>query len=193
MELNQELKEIVLPEKTALLLWDVQKMLVENIFNKELFLNNTSKVLMEARAKHMAVFFSKIHPLPDRFESSVRKFFATKRHFPGHLTSTSFDLVIEPIQGETVVPKNTASIFIGTNVEQMLHNAGITSIVFTGIATEIGIESSARDALNRGFFPIIITDAVSSFNQAAHVRSLENLQNMMILLTSDELISLWNS
>jgi nicotinamidase-related amidase len=34
----------------------------------------------------------------------------------------------------------------------MLRNAGIVTIVFTGIATEFGVESRARDAFNRGFY-----------------------------------------
>jgi nicotinamidase-related amidase len=42
----------------------------------------------------------------------------------------------------------------------MLRNAGIITIVFTGIATEIGIESSARDAFNRGFYSVVISDCV---------------------------------
>jgi len=91
---------------------------------------------------------------------------------------------------EQQVYKHTGK-FIGTNFEMILRNAGITTIVLTGIATEVGIESSARDALNRGFFPVIITDAVSSFNQEAHKRSLENLASMMILLETKELVSIW--
>lgn len=101
------------------------------------------------------------------------------------------DLTIEPTNDDIVIPKNTASIFIGTNFEQILRNAGITTILFTGIATEFGVESSARDASNRGFFPVIITDAVSSYNQEAHSRSLENLKSMMILLTTEEIVALW--
>ncbi|MGC9150237.1 MAG: isochorismatase family cysteine hydrolase [Microbacter sp.] len=191
MELTQELKDIVNPANTAFLLWDVQNMLVDNIFNKESFLTNSRKVLTAAREKNTAVFFSKIDPLPERFESPVRKYFAKHRVFQINFTPTGLDLALEPLANETVIRKNTASIFIGTNFEQMLRNAGISTIVMAGIATEIGIESSARDALNRGFFPVIVTDAVSSYNQAAHFRSLENMEHMMILLTSDELISLW--
>jgi nicotinamidase-related amidase len=191
MELNQELKEIVAPHKTAVLLWDVQNMLVDNLFNKEAFLANTNEILAAAREKNMPVFFSKIDPLPERFESPVRKYFAKHRVFQLKFTPTGLDLAIEPLANETVIRKNTASIFIGTNFEQMMRNAGVTTIVLAGIATEIGVESSARDALNRGFFPVVVTDAVSSYNQAAHNRSLENMQNMMILLSTKELISLW--
>jgi nicotinamidase-related amidase len=89
------------------------------------------------------------------------------------------------------MPKNTASMFIGTNFEMILRNAGITTIIFTGIATEMGVESSARDASNMGFFPVIITDAVSSMDQEAHKRSLENLARMMILMETKDIISMW--
>ena len=101
------------------------------------------------------------------------------------------DLTIEALENDIVIPKNTASMFIGTNFEMLLRNAGITTIVFTGIATEMGVESSARDASNRGFFPVIITDAVSSINEEAHRRSLENLAGMMILLETEDLVSMW--
>jgi len=101
------------------------------------------------------------------------------------------DLSIEPSGDDIVMPKTTASIFIGTNFEHLLRNAGITTVIITGIATEYGVESSGRDASNRGFFPVIITDAVSSFNEEAHYRSLENLKNMMILLKTEELMAIW--
>jgi len=43
-----------------------------------------------------------------------------------------------------VITKHTASIFIGTDFERMIRNAGITIIIFSGIATELGVESSTR-------------------------------------------------
>ena len=101
------------------------------------------------------------------------------------------DLTIPALENDIVIPKNTASMFVGTNFELILRNAGLTTIVFTGIATEFGVESSARDASNRGFFPVIATNAVSSFDQEAHKRSLANMANMMILLSSDEIVKLW--
>jgi nicotinamidase-related amidase len=191
MEINQELKEIVHPKKTALLIWDVQNMLINNIFNTETFLTNAKKVITSAREKGVPVIFSKITPLPEKFESPVRKFLWKNRTIKMQQIPNGYDLTIEPLKDDVVIPKNTASMFIGTNFDLLLRNAGITTILFIGISTEMGIESSARDASNRGFFPVIITDAVSSMNQEAHNRSLENLKNMMILLKSDEIISLW--
>jgi len=50
---------------------------------------------------------------------------------------------------EMAITKHAVSIFIGTDFERMIRNAGITTIIFSGIATELGVESDARDALNR--------------------------------------------
>lgn len=191
MEIDKELEEILNPGKTALLVWDVQNMLVQTIFNPESFMDNTRSLISLAKVLKVPVIFSKITPLPAKFESPTRKYFLKKRSFSMKQTPDGLDLAIEVTRDDIVIPKNTASIFIGTNFEQLMQNAGITTIVITGIATEYGVESSGRDALNRGFFPVIITDAVSSFNQEAHFRSLENLKNMMILLKTEELIELW--
>jgi nicotinamidase-related amidase len=192
MELNDELKEILNPGKTALLIWDVQNMLVQNIFNTDDFLVHTNKVISLARKNNVPVIFSKITPLPERFESPVRRYFMKKRLMSLKPEPNAYDLTIGPTDADMVIPKNTASMFIGTNFELLLRNAGITTLIITGIATEMGVESTARDAANRGFFPVIIGDAVSTFNQEVHLRSLENLKVLSIFLTTEELNMLWN-
>lgn len=191
MEIDNELKEILNPGKTALLVWDVQNMLVQRIFNPEIFMGNTQKLISLAKELKVPVIFSKITPLPEKFESPSRKYFFRKRFSSMNQVPGGLDLAIEPTGDDIVIPKHTASIFIGTHFEQLMRNAGITTIIICGIATEIGVESSGRDASNRGFFPVIITDAVSSYNQEAHNRSLENLKSMMILFKTEELIALW--
>src|SRR3954469_25133466 len=93
---------------------------------------------------------------------------------------------------EMVITKHTASIFIGTDFERMIRNAGITTIIFSGIATELGIESSARDALNRDFYSVIVSDAVSSSDKDAHMRSLQNMEIFLTVVSTDELASIWS-
>jgi len=192
METNNELKEILNHGKTVLLIWDVQNRLVQNIFNTQSFLECNKNVISSAKKHNIQVIFSKITPLPEKFESPARKYFFKNRFASQQQVPNGLDLTIEPTDSDIVIPKNTASMFIGTNFELLLRNAGITTVAITGIATEFGVESTARDASNRGFFPVIITDAVSSFNQDAHNRSLENLKTMTIQLKSEEIISLWN-
>jgi hypothetical protein len=64
-------------------------------------------------------------------------------------------------------------------------------LVFTGIATEFGIESSARDAFNRGFYSVVISDCVSSPYKDGHDRSLENMKNLITIINSKELGNIW--
>lgn len=193
MENIQEITEIINPKKSALVIWDVQKMLVNNIFNREEFLTNTKFLIAAAREKGVPIFFTKITPLPEQFESPAKKFFMKNRPRGFAFTPDGLDLAITPKEEDVVLNKNTASIFVGTNFELVMRNAGLSTVIFSGISTEIGVESSARDALNRGFFPVIVTDAVSSSNQDAHTRSLQNLKNMMVLLSANDLISLWKN
>ena len=192
MEPDNELKEILNPAKTVLLIWDIQNRLVHNIFNTQSFLESNKNIIAAAKKHSVQVVFSKITPLPENFESPVRKYFLKKRFASQQQVPNGLDLTLEPTGNDIVIPKNTASMFIGTNFEMLLRNADITTVAITGIATEYGVESTARDASNRGFFPVIITDAVSSYNLEAHNRSLENIKSMSIQLTSEEIISLWN-
>jgi nicotinamidase-related amidase len=182
-------REINKAEKSALVIWDVQKALVERIFNKEEFLGNVSRLIDAAHKRRIPVFFSKITPLPERFEATSRKLFFRKRMMA--FTPEGLELAISPAQDDIVVPKNTASIFIGTNFELMVRNAGITTLFFTGIATEFGVESSGRDASNRGFLAVIAKDAVSSPSREGHERSLQNMGNLLILMTTEEILRMW--
>jgi nicotinamidase-related amidase len=74
---------------------------------------------------------------------------------------------------------------------RMLRNAGIITIVFTGIATEFGVESSARDAFNRGFYSVVVSDCVSSPFKDGHDRSLENMKNLITIINSKEVENVW--
>ena len=186
---EETIKEIRNPDKSALVVWDVQKILVERIFNREEFLGNLNRLIEAARKTNVPVFFTKITPLPARFEATSRKLFFHKRMMT--FTSDGLELAIPPAPDDIVVPKNTASIFIGTNFEMMIRNAGITTLIFTGIATEFGIESSGRDAFNRGFFVVIAKDAVSSHGKEGHERSLQNMDNLLYLMTTGEILKMW--
>ncbi len=185
------IKYIGNPEKTALVIWDVQKILVEHVFNKDEFLNNTKFLIAQAREHNIPVFFTKITLLPEKFESPARRLMMKQRTRNFQFTAEGLELAIEPEKEDIIILKNTASIFIGTNFEMMIRNIGIDTLIFTGIATEYGVESSARDAMNRGFYTIIAKDAVSSSNKEGHLRSLENMKQLVFVFSSKEISDMW--
>lgn len=169
---------------TALVVWDVQEALVNSIFNKEEFLSKLKELIDFARGKNIPIFYTKITPLPERFTPASRR--GVGVWSPGDIYKTVY-----PHQEDIVINKNTASIFIGTNFELMIRSAGIMYIIFTGIATEIGVETSARHAQNLGFIPIIAKEAVSSADKEAHERSLANMQKLFPVLTNKEIKELF--
>ncbi|MDA8088349.1 MAG: cysteine hydrolase [Nitrospiraceae bacterium] len=193
----ETLGEITDPAHSCLVVWDVQNGLVDRIFNKEEFLNNLATLINALRGK-MPVVYTFITPPPTGFRYSWH-IYSMMRRFnvkePGQLPAfmapgskeRETPEAVKPRGGDILLEKPTASIFIGTNFENMMRARGITTLIFTGIATEIGIESSARDASNRGFYPVIISDCVSSMDREAHERSLRNMGRLAVVARSGEL------
>jgi len=173
---------------------------VDFIFNKEEFINNINLLIESARRTKIPIFYTSVEMLPTKYESSARlytynKLFARmQQQRPQQSRSENMDLfpAVDRKEGEMVITKHTASIFIGTDFERMVRNADITNIIFTGIATELGVESSARDALNRDFYPLIVSDAVSSSDKDAHTRSLQNMENFLTVVSINEIMDIWS-
>ena len=76
-------------------------------------------------------------------------------------------------------------------IELPVSTAGIITLVFTGIATGLGVESSARDAFNRGFYSVVVSDCVSSPYKDGRDRSLENMRNSITITNSKEIENVW--
>lgn len=185
----KEIRDIISPEHTALIVWDVQKLLVDKIFDKQEFLANISGLISKAREKKIPVFFTKITPLPAAFESPARKYYSSKMKFGlSQVSKEMWELEIKPREGEVVINKNTASIFIGTSFELMARNAGIETLIIAGISTEIGVESTARDSSNRGFYTVVASDSSSSADKEAHQRSLANMAKLFDVLSTKEIV-----
>jgi nicotinamidase-related amidase len=189
------IEEILDPSHTALVVWDVQRGTTKVIFNKEEFSRNLNSVVELARKSNsIPIFFTPIQTLPKRFESSAIIYTLGKLGFDRlfeQFTAEDRDFTIKPKEDEIVINKHTGSIFIDTGFERMLRNAGIITVVFTGIATEGGVESSARDAFNRGFYSVVVSDCVSSPSKDGHDRSLENMKNLITIINSKELENVW--
>jgi ureidoacrylate peracid hydrolase len=67
---------------------------------------------------------------------------------------------IAPEPGDVVVQKSRYSGFAGTTLENQLNGLDIRHLVFTGVATNVCVESTAREAFFREFWPILVEDAM---------------------------------
>lgn len=71
-------------------------------------------------------------------------------------------------ESDIVVTKRQWGAFYGTELDLQLRRRGVTTIILVGIATHVGVESTARDAFERGYQQIFVEDATSSPSGPAH-------------------------
>ena len=85
---------------------------------------------------------------------------------------------LTPKDGDVVIRKSRYSGFAGTSLDNLLRGAGIRHLLFTGIATNICVESTARDAYFAEYWPILIEDAMNhsgpDHNRQATLWNFEN-------------------
>jgi nicotinamidase-related amidase len=98
---------------------------------------------------------------------------------------------IRPNPGETVLDKTTFSPFTKTSIEQILRNRGISTCIFTGLATSQCVETTARDASDRGFNIIHVEDAQADYDEITHASSLYSSRGVCggVIKSADEIIN----
>ena len=71
-----------------------------------------------------------------------------------------------------MVEKNTSSAFNSTGIEWLLRNLGVSTLVVIGVATDMCVETTARDAADRGFDVIVVEDATMTYYERHHRAAL---------------------
>jgi nicotinamidase-related amidase len=88
--------------------------------------------------------------------------------------------------GDIVIFKRQWGAFYGTDLDLQLRRRGLGAIVLCGIATEFGVESTARDAYERGYELVFAVDAMTGLNAESHLNSIERIFPRMGRVRSTE-------
>lgn len=83
---------------------------------------------------------------------------------------------LRPLKGEIVVDKPGKGAFYGTDLHMQLQRLGITHLLFSGVTTEVCVQTSMREANDRGYECLLIEDATASYFPAFKVATLEMVQ-----------------
>jgi len=92
---------------------------------------------------------------------------------PDSWGSNFFNLT--PEEGDCIVTKHRYSAFIGTDLDLILKSQGIEFILVTGVATNVCVESTARDGYHRDYNVILIKDCCGAYDKAEHAATLNNI------------------
>lgn len=83
---------------------------------------------------------------------------------------------LAPIEGEIVVDKPGKGAFYATGLHEMLRRRGITHLLFGGVTTEVCVQTSMREANDRGYDCLLLEDCTESYFPAFKAAALEMIR-----------------
>ncbi|WP_107706256.1 cysteine hydrolase family protein [Nocardioides allogilvus] len=211
-----DLKELVDPAHTALVLVDMQCDFIEEDgafgqmgIDLSMYAQSRARLkrlLASARANNALVVHIQNTALPRRLSDSPSQIrFNLRMHAaargseeplrytipgtPGH----QFVADLAPDGEELVVSKYRSSAFWGTNLDLLLRSNGIETVVVTGCTTEGCVESTARDAMFSNYYVVIAEDCVASDDRAQHDASMLLMRHRFDVADSSDVAAVWSA
>lgn len=187
LNIPQTLEDVCDPASMALIVYDMQVGIVQQVEQGAEITARVAQVLEGARRTGMRVFFMRHMSLPKELMGAfqLRTAMAWQRVktaeevHPWFLRdSPGFQLVpeLQPRGNEAIFDKITMSAFESTPLDIALRDCGIRAFAIAGIAMEIGIEPTARHGADLGYIPVIIKDACGYGHADAAERSIASLE-----------------
>src|SRR5215467_3727701 len=186
LDIPLTLDEVCHPQRTALIVYDMQVGVVSQISGGHQVVERVRGVLEAARSGGYRVFFTRHMSLPNEVAGVVQLRTAMAWQHADHVDEVKptflrdtpgFQIAPElaPLPSEGVVDKITMSAFEGTFLDIAFRDCGINSFVIVGIALEVGIEPTVRHGMDLSYIPVVVPDACGHGNSAAAQRSLTAL------------------
>jgi ureidoacrylate peracid hydrolase len=106
----------------------------------------------------------------------------------------AFAPAFEPQPGDATVVKERYSAFVHTDLEALLRERGIRAVVVAGLTTDVCVGSTARDAFQRDFHTVTLSDCCAEQTQARHEAALQTLAACFgQVCASDDVMAAWRT
>jgi biuret amidohydrolase len=196
LEFFSTLPELIHPQRTALLVYDMQVGVVPQLKNGADILAKVLTLLEATRRAGIRTIFTRHMSLPLELMGTFQYRMAMawqRKQDPAEVTSPflrdspAFQLVPElrPLPSEAIFDKLAMSAFEGTPLQFTLRDCGIHSLILAGIALEVGIEPTCRHAADLGIIPILVRDACGEGNPEAAEQCVSSLAHMGDTIVTD--------
>jgi biuret amidohydrolase len=196
LEIFSALDEFVHPHRTALLVYDMQVGIVPQIPDGPAILSKAQSLLKATRKAGIRTIFTRHMSLPPEMMGAFQYRMAMawqRKQKPAEVSSPflrdspAFHLVpeLQPLPSEAIFDKLSMSAFEGTPLQFTLRDCGIRSLILAGIALEIGIEPTCRQAADLGIVPILVRDACGAGNTEAAEQCVSSLVHMGDTIVTD--------
>ncbi len=96
---------------------------------------------------------------------------------------------VAPVDDEMIFRKTSSSVFISTNIDYVLRNLGVRSLIVAGLMTDQCVESAVRDACDLGYWVTLVTDACTTTSAERHEQSLIGIRGYCRQRGADALLA----
>jgi ureidoacrylate peracid hydrolase len=152
-------------------------------------LPNLQRLLTVCRRGRIEVLYTIIESLTEDGRDRGLDYKISGLHVPKGSWDARVIEAIAPAEDEIVIPKTSSSPFLSTNIDYVLRNLGVRSLIIAGILTDQCIDSAARDACDLGYLVTIATDACATHSRERHEWSLRNNRGYARQRTTAELVA----
>jgi len=202
-----DLAELVAPGHTAVLIQEVQEGVVgrssalpalAEVARRTGAIDNVARLAAAARRASVPVIHLTAESLGGGFGANrnARLFGGARR--AGAVNTPGSDAVAPlpqtgPEPGDLVIPRwHGLSPFTGTQLDSLLRNEGISTVVVVGVSLNVAIPNMVFDAVNRAYQVVLATDAVAGVPEEYGRLVIEHtLALLTTLTTTDALASIW--
>lgn len=173
--------------KTALVLIDLQR----GIVGRQVAPHPAAEVVQNAarlvgafHSANLPVVFVRVSPTP---ATSLKPLVDNPPNLPAPPSGwDELDPALGMRPDDIVVTKQNWGAFYGTDLDLQLRRRDVTRITICGIATNIGVESTARDAFERNYKLLFVEDAMAAISEQEHEHSCTVLFPRMGIIRSTE-------
>jgi ureidoacrylate peracid hydrolase len=198
----EKLKLKVYPARTAIIVIDMQKdyCCEGGAFDRRGFdiapaqrlAPRLSRFLEKARPFLRSIVHLKMTKVPGLLSEAAQEHYARqgieRKYDPAY---GEFYGVI-PLEGDTVIPKYKYSGFVSTYLDQFLRANLITTLIVTGVATNVCVESTARDSFMRDYQVVVPADLTEGTSPEAKEWSLKSIDMFFgEVVESQDLLTCW--
>jgi len=152
-------------------------------------LPNLQRLVAACRKARIEVLYTVIESLTQDGRDRGLDYKISGLHVPKGSWDAQVLDAIKPADDEIVIPKTSSSPFMSTNIDYVLRNLGVRSLILAGILTDQCIDSAARDACDLGYLVTIATDACATHSRDRHDWSLRNNRGYARQRTTADLVA----
>lgn len=182
-----DLKSIVSPAHTAILVIDMQndfcadaghtaRVLGKDVRACQAVVGPIRRLVASARLTGAAIIWIKADYDPLYLSSPVLAKLKTKGVTAPYAVSGTWGAELyqmHPEEGDIIIEKHRHSAFTGTELELILRDRNIRTLVFAGVQTHVCIDTTLRDGFTRGYYIVVPADCVGSFAEDLHAATLK--------------------